>query len=235
MKYNDYQNQLAYGSFKQTIKDVAMSHLVFGTRRSTTEMTIAKAALTYIKARLNVAGQNSIDLIDSNLLDLAWLTDFMGGYGFDPTATDLSDWNVVLPMGIDVFSGKTLEFSLETAQTVANAKMTMATIDDNTRAPLRKIRTVTLAGSGMVPCQNAIRVFARKDAAGTAFTASEIIVKRQTGELKRVPVDLASIVCAKDSQMEKESFGYIQLFVSTQPENLEITLPEAGSIIAIEA
>lgn len=212
-------------SLEDTIEEVAVSRLVLGLRASSGGPSVAQLKNAILKLNYIRSGVD-VELCDAALYDLAMLTDARGGYGRDWTDTDLTDVNVVLPMGLDLSSGGSLKIRFVTPDDVANTVSYCYYINDGSMPPTLKYTTQTTSGTAAF--KSALEIFSRNETG--AYCDLEI-----EGEAKKsMPYALGRILFAEEAKIENET-PYAKIFSSTRPTALKIRASQgAATFFSVE-
>lgn len=212
-------------SLEDTIEEVAISRLILGIRATAggptaAQLKSAEFKLNYIRSGVDV------ELCDATIFDLAMLTDARGGYGRDWTDTDLTDVNVVLPMGLDLTSGGSLKVRFVTPDDVANTVSYCYYINDGSMPPTLKYTSQTTSGTASF--KSALEIFSRNE------TGSYVDLEIEGEAKKSMPYALGRILFAEEAKIEKETV-FAKIFSSTRPTALKIRASQgAATFFSIE-
>ena len=212
-------------SLEDTIEEVVVSRLVLGIRASAGGPTVAQLKSAVLK--LNYIRQGvDVELCDATIYDLAMLTDARGGYGRDWADVDLTDVNVILPMGLDLSQGGSLKVRFVTPDDVANTTSYCYYINDGSMPPTLKYTSQTTSGTASF--KSALEIFSRNET-GT-YCDLEI-----EGEAKKsMPYALGRILFAEEAKIENET-PYAKIFSSTRPTALKIRASQgAATFFSVE-
>lgn len=212
-------------SLEDTIEEVAVSRLVLGIRASSGGPSVAELKNAFLKYTYVRSGVD-VELCDATLYDLAMLTDARGGYGRDWTDVDLTDVNVIMPLGLDLRSGGSLKVRFITPDDVVNTVSYCYYTYNGEMPPTLKYTTQTT--SGTVAYKSALEVFSRNETG--AYCDLEI-----EGEAKKsMPYALGRILFAEEAKIENET-PFAKIFTSTVPSALKIRASQgAATFFSIE-
>ena len=228
MQWGSLWEAIGFGdaaSVEDTIEEVVVSRLVLGLRASSGGPTVAQLKSASLK--LNYVRQGvDVELCDATLYDLAMLTDARGGYGRDWTDTDLTDVNIIIPLGLDLTAGGSLKIRLITPDDVAATTSSAYYINDGSMPPTLKYTSQTTSGTAAF--KSALQIFSRNETGN--YAELEI-----AGEAKKnMPYTLGRILFAEEAKIENETV-YAKIFSDTRPTAIKIRCSQgAASIFSVE-
>jgi len=186
--------------------------------------TRAELEAMTLYTRWIVEGKETV-LDETNLLDLAFLTDILGGYAgsFASGATKWPLINIVRNYGLDLNGpNRHLEFRLQVPATIANTTISIWGLNDGSRPAT--LRYQTLASANEMAFENVMKLYTRNE----ANTSGNI--KIGNDKLKTIDWAMGRVALQEWASIEASSL-YGQLVSSEVPTS--VTIRPGAAITAL--